>query len=479
MGTGKTLSAGLVLALGLSCDLWPKASCLGVSVTELPHSSIRQSPQLTQSLAFRPGLSYGLWPMACGLQIPAYPKNPPPEKSESQKADLLQPAEALLEKGQYAEAENQLQALVKTQSKNPQAWFDLGFAQSHLGKTSESVAAYRQAVTLNPKWFEANLNLGLALAKSGNLAEAATFLRAATQLQPLNGREQALSRAWFSLAQVLEGAQGSQQEALADYQKAAQLNPGNSDAVLGAARLMEAGGDLPGAEKNYLNAAQMGNNDALQPLIRLYLKQKRFPEAEARLREYQAKNPTPEVLVLLSQVLKAEGKVPEAISTLERVSGPNPASPQLQQELASLYLENKQYADAMRILQGLLARTPDDAQLHWILGSALLHQFKYPEAEAEMLQAVKLNQAMDVDYWELAYAAQQNKHYELAIRALDLRAKRQPETAATYWIRAVSYDGLRMFKPAADNYKLFLEADAGKSPDDEFKARHRLKAIQH
>jgi tetratricopeptide (TPR) repeat protein len=413
------------------------------------------------------------------LQIPAYPKNSSPEPSKSQGSDLLQPAEALLEKGQYADAENQLQALVKTQRNNPQAWFDLGFAQSHLGKTSESVAAYRQAVTLSPKWFEAHLNLGLALAKSGNLAEAATSLRAATQLQPVNGGQRALSRAWLSLAQVLEETQGSPQETLAAYQKAAELNPENSDAVLGAARLMETSGDLPGAEKNYLSAAQMGNNDALQPLIRLYLKQKRFQEAETRLREYQAKNPTPEVLVLLSQVLKEEGKLPEAIATLEPVAGSNAASPQIQQEMAGLYLENKQYADATRILQRLLARAPNDAQLHWSLGTALLHQFKYPEAEAEMLQAVKLNQALDVDYWELAYAAQQNKHYELAIRALDLRAKRQPETAATYWIRAVSYDGLRLFKPAAENYKLFLEADAGKSPDDEFKARHRLKAIQH
>lgn len=425
------------------------------------------------------GLFCGPLPKACGLQIPAYPKNPPPERSQSQGPDLLQPAEALLEKGEYAQAETQLEAMVKTQRNNPQAWFDLGFAQSHLGKNTDAVAAYRQAVTLNPKWFEANLNTGLALAKSGNLTEATTFLRAATQLQPVSGGQQALSRAWLSLAQVLEEAQSSPQEALADYQKAVELNAGNSDAVLGAGRLMEAGGDLTGAEKNYLSAAQMGNNEAVQPLIRIYLKQKRLPEAEARLREYQAKNPTPEVLVLLSQVLREEGKLPEAISTLERVAGFNPAPTQVLRELAGLYMENKQYAEAARILERLVAKTPNDAQLHWNLGSALLHQFKYPEAEAEMLQAHQLNQSLDADYWELAYAAQQNKHYELAIRALDLRAKHQPETAATYWIRAVSYDGLRLFKPAAENYKLFLDADAGKSPDDEFKARHRLKAIQH
>jgi hypothetical protein len=34
-----------------------------------------------------------------------------------------------------------------------------------------------------------------------------------------------------------------------------------------------------------------------------------------------------------------------------------------------------------------------------------------------------------------------------------------------------------MYKPAAENYKLFLAAAEGKFPDQEFQARHRLKAI--
>jgi len=66
----------------------------------------------------------------------------------------------------------------------------------------------------------------------------------------------------------------------------------------------------------------------------------------------------------------------------------------------------------------------------------------------------------------------------LAIRALDARAQLLPETAATYWLRATSYDNLRAYKPAAENYKLFLAASGGKSPDQEFQARHRLKAIE-
>src|SRR5215470_16788962 len=75
--------------------------------------------------------------------------------------DPLQEAEDLLQKQQYAPAEDKLQPLMAAQAKNPQAWFDLGFAQSHQGKTKEAVAAYQKAVDLAPDWFEAHLNLGL------------------------------------------------------------------------------------------------------------------------------------------------------------------------------------------------------------------------------------------------------------------------------------------------------------------------------
>ena len=397
--------------------------------------------------------------------------------AQSRAADPLQQAESLLEKQQYAEAESQLLALSKTHATNPQVWFDLGFAQSHLGKPADAVSSYKKATELNPNWFEANLNLGLALAKSGNLAEAATALRAATELKPTSGGQQALSNAWFSLAQVLE--ESTPKEALAAYQKAVELSPDNAEAVLGAGKLLEAQGDTAGAEKQYLAAAQIGNNRGLERLVDFYLKRKRLADAESWLRKYLASNrQNSAAQAQLGRILAAEGKTQDAITALEAVNDTSP-DPAVSRELAALYLEAKQYDAAARILQDLVQKNPNDAQLHSNFGTALLHQGKYPEAEAELIKALNLNPKLDDAYWELAYAAQQNKHYQLAIRALDARAQRLPETASTYWIRAVSYDSLGAFKPAAQNYKLFLAADAGKLPDEEFKARHRLKAIEH
>ena len=406
---------------------------------------------------------------------PAHKSPPAASTNEDRAADALKDAESLLQKQQYSQAEAKLQALTATQAENPQAWFDLGFAQSHLGKPTDAIASYKRAVALDPKWFEVQQNLGLALAKSGDLTAAASALKIAVTLKPTVGGQQALAAAWLSLAQVTEESQP--QESLAAYQKATELDPTNPEAQLGVARMAERSGNTAAAEQQYLKLAAAGNNDSIEQLIGLYLKQKRFTEAETWLHKYIAANPQNAAAQLqLGKLQAAEGKTQEAIATLEPLYKTSP-DPKLARELASLYLETKQYPAAADLLRPLIAQGPTDAQLHLDYGTALMHQLKYPEAQTVLLKALQLKPDLVQAYSDLAYAADQNKNYELTIRALDARAKLQPETPATYFLRATAYDNLRMYKPAAANYKLFLGVAAGKFPDQEFQARHRLKAI--
>ncbi|HWF03656.1 MAG TPA: tetratricopeptide repeat protein [Candidatus Angelobacter sp.] len=396
--------------------------------------------------------------------------------AEERAADDLKDAESLLQKQQYAQAEEKLLVIVTQQTENPQAWFDLGFAQSHLNKTADAITAYKKATTLDPKWFEAQQNLGLTLGKSSDLTAAASALKIAVALKPTIGGQQALAGAWLSLAQVTEESQP--QDSLAAYQKAAELDPSNAEATLGIARMTERTGNVAATEQQYLKLAATGNNESVERLIGLYLKQKRYSDAETWLHKYLAANPQNAAAQLqLGKLLAAEGKTQEAIAQLEPLYQASP-DPKSARELASLYLETKQYPAAATLLQPLVTQSPQDAQLHFDYGSALLHQLKYAQAQGELLKAVQLNPNSAEAYLDLGYAAQENKNYELTIRVLDARAKLQPETPATYFLRATAYDSLRMYKPAAANYKLFLAVAAGKFPDQEFQARHRLKAIQ-
>ncbi|MGB8128167.1 MAG: tetratricopeptide repeat protein [Candidatus Angelobacter sp.] len=416
------------------------------------------------------------------LALPAFAQTRPSHKAHPQSttedgraADALKEAESLLHKQQYQQAEEKLQAIVTQQSENPQAWFDLGFAQSHQGKSTEAIAAYKKATQLDPKWFEAQQNLGLTLAKSGDLNAAATALKAAVTLKPTVGGQQALAAAWISLAQVTEESQP--QDSLAAYQKAAELDRANPEAQLGMARMAERSGNIAAAEQHYLKLAEAGNNDSVERLISLYLKQKRFADAETWLHKYLAANPQNAAAQLqLGKLQAAEGKIQEAIATLEPLYKAAP-DPKLARALAGLYLETKQYPAAADLLRPLIAQNPNDAQLHLDYGTALMHQLNYSEAQTVLLKAVQLDPNLLQAYSDLAYAAEQNKNYQLTIRALDARAKVQPETPGTLFLRATAYDNLRMYKPAVENYKLFLKAAAGKFPDQEFQARHRLKAI--
>jgi tetratricopeptide (TPR) repeat protein len=420
--------------------------------------------------------------LLASLALPAHAQTRPLRKAHPQSttdddraANALKEAESLLQKQQYSQAEEKLQGIVMQQSENPQAWFDLGFAQSHQGKTTDAIASYKKATQLDPKWFEAQQNLGLTLAKSGDLNAAASALKIAVTLKPIVGGQQALAAAWLSLAQVTE--ESAPQESLAAYQKAAELDPANPDAQLGIARMAEHSGNTAAAEQQYLKLAAAGNNDSIEQLIGLYLKQKRFSDAETWLHKYLAANPQNTAAQLqLGKLQAAEGKTQEAIATLEPLYKASP-DPKLARDLASLYLETKQYPAAADLLRPLIAQNPKDAQLHLDYGTALMHQLNYSEAQTVLLKAVQLDPNLVQAYSDLAYAAEQNKNYQLTIGALDARAKLQPETPGTLFLRATAYDNLRLYKPAAENYKLFLKAAAGKFPDQEFQARHRLKAI--
>lgn len=414
---------------------------------------------------------------------PPWPANPPPARtthpSANQSKDPLQEAEELLQKQQYAEAKEKLQALTGTQAKNPQAWFDLGYAQSHLGETAGAIAAYRKAVELEPNWFEANLNLGLDLAKSGDPTAAVPILQHVMELKPSSkgvGTD-TMARAQLALAQALEQSKADPKVAAAAYDKAAEMIV-DPELTVRAGELLQAAGDMSGAEQRFLKTAEAGNAGGMAHLIDLLARQKRYSDAEAWLHKYVDQNPQDtNARVQMARLLAAEGKKPEAISMLQPLSGPG-SSPAANRELAGLYIDNKQYAEAEPLLRQALEKNQGDAQLHLDLGVALLHQLKYADAEAELVKAVQLKPDSAEALGYLAEAARQNHHNELAIRTLDARARLAPETPFTYFLRATAYDDLRAYKQAIENYKQFLAVAGGKYPDQEFQARHRLKAIE-
>ncbi len=401
----------------------------------------------------------------------------PDEDSATQPAELTK-AETAIEKRDYAAAEPLLRKLVERDPASYVAWFDLGFVENALGKLDDSIAAYRKSVAAKPDVFEANLNLGLQLAKTGE-PDAETFLRAATQLKPTSHVAEGYYRAWVSLAQAVERTKP--EEALDAYQHAETLQPQEAEPHLWAGQLLERENKFADAEREYKQALALDSRsvDAVTGLANIYMRGRRFPEAEDYLRKLLGTQAaSAPVHIQLGRVLAAEGKSEAAIAELQAGIKLAPGDDAAPRELADLYVAARKNDLAETAYRALLAAHPNDAELHRRLGEALLPQKKFPEAQKEFAIAVKLKPDLGEAYGGLAFAAGENKDYSLVIRALEARAKLLPEVPTTYFMRASAYDHLHDFKNAAANYHLFLNTANGKYPDQEWQAKHRLIAIE-
>ncbi len=388
-------------------------------------------------------------------------------------------AEAAMDQQQWPEAEAILRKMVAADPKDARAWFDLGYVSHAQQKYSDAISAYRGAVGAQPSSFECNLNLGLMLAHE-NQQDASKYLEAATQLKPTGEHPQkSLSRAWAALAQVQ--AAKAPERALDSWSHAVTLAPDDVQSRLAFGDALEKAGDIAGAEREFRKANELSPNstEALAALSNLFMRNQRLPEAERVLSELVAKAPKDESGHLqLGRVLSAEKKDAEAAAELQKAIKIRPEDWDAIRELAFVQERNKQYAAAESHYRALLTRFPKDAEVHNGLGSVLLRQLKYAEAQNEFLICIRLKPDWGEAYGQLALAASGNKDYSLAIKALDERKKLMPELPSSYFLRATCYDHMRQFAEAVVNYKAFLAASNGQFPDDEWKARHRLVAIE-
>jgi tetratricopeptide (TPR) repeat protein len=455
MGASKFIAGCLMVMAAGVCSAAQDASPLS---GQSPQSS---SPPFSQTQAHRP---------VHHIQVED-------EDSPSQPAELTK-AEAAIEKRDYATAEPALRKLVEGNPASYVAWFDLGFVENALGKLDDSIAAYRKSVAAKPDVFESNLNLGLQLAKTGQ-PDAETYLRAATHLRPTSHSAEGQYRAWLSLGETMEKSKPEQ--ALAAYRQAEALQPKEAEPHLSAGQLLEHKDEFAEAEKEYKQALALDSRatDAVTGLANIYMRDRRFPEAEKYLRQLlTAEANSAAVHIQLARVLAAEGSTKAAIPEMEAGVKLAPGDESALRELGNLYSGDGKNDLAEAVRRKLLIADPNDPELHRELGQDLLRQKKFPEAQQEFLSALKIKPDLGEAYGDLAFAAGENKQYQLVIKALDARTKFLKDIPITYFMRASAYDHLKDFKNAAANYRLFLNNANGQYPDQEWQAKHRLIAIE-
>jgi predicted Zn-dependent protease len=146
--------------------------------------------------------------------------------------------------------------------------------------------------------------------------------------------------------------------------------------------------------------------------------------------------------------------------------------------LAEVEAEAGDFAGSDKLYTALLAARPEDPELLVDHGQNLLHLLRYLEAFAAFDKATRLDPA-NADGWSgLAFAASKTNQPSITLHALTMRSRYLPEVPSTYFLWATAYDTLHDKALAAAYYHHFLDASAGKFPNQEWQARQRLLLLE-
>ena len=408
-------------------------------------------------------------------------KTPAPASQPSTAETPGQPvldAEALIVKADWKGAEAMLTAWLVDHPTDARALFDAGYAADAQVKLDEASGFYRRAVEADPKRFEAHLSLGLLLARQGKLEEARPELEAATKLDPGEAGQGAKARAWRALAQIDQSQDPT--EASNDLLEALKLGPETPEDTLLAADLAEKSGQEDAAESAYRRvlASDPGNTQANAGLAHLLIARKQFPEAETLLRTALEKTPdNPAMTAQLAAVLAAQDKA-EAVPMLKKLHAAHPDDAAVTRMLAEVLSEAGDAAGSDELYVTLLKIHPADADLQIAHGQNLIREQKFADSFQAFTRATERDPANPDGWSGLAFAASKMGKPEVTLHALTMRSKYLPDIPSTYFLWATSYDTLHDKAAAVTYYHHFLEAAAGKYPDQEWQARQRLLFLE-
>jgi predicted Zn-dependent protease len=400
-----------------------------------------------------------------------------PAQPQSIPAELVA-AESAIDSSDWKTAETKLDSYLAAHPTDARALFDAGYVADSQDRLADAAALYRRAIAANPKSFEAHLSLGLLLARQNKLDEARPELADATTLDPGDAGPELKARAWRALARIDRASDPA--AASNDLLQALKLSSETPQDTLLAAELAEQTGQNDAAETAYRRvlAKDPHSVPANIGLAHLLIARKQYPDAETLLRAALTSSPDdPTLNAQLATVLVAENKA-EAVPLLQKLHAAYPADPAITRMLAEVLSVAGDDAGSDQLYIQLLAVNPKDADLLVAHGQNLVRLARFAEAFTVFDKATQIAPA-NGDAWSgLAFTAFRTSRPDVTLHALTMRSRALPENPATLFLWAQAYDTLHQKQQAAAYYHRFLQAAAGKFPDQEWQARQRLQILE-
>lgn len=352
-------------------------------------------------------------------------------------APAAPPADALrlIDEGRPREAIPLLEEAARKEPGSAAIHFHLGYALSLAGENERAIAAFRRTLEIDPEIRAARLNLAHLLLGEGRPAEARTLLEECLKQDPDDAKSA------FLLGRAL--AETGQWRAAAEaFEAAARKQPSGLETAMALAHAWERAGERQKAAEVYA----------------------RFPDEPAALERLG--------------VLKLEmGALEDSIRHLEAVRARS-ASPAVLYALSTAYLRNRQPEQSAAVAASLIALEPSNPELRLFYGRLLRDQKKYAEAAPQFQEAVRLAPRSGEAWNELAAVLMLLRQYEPALAALDKARDLNGPGPAYDYFRATLLDAMNQPKAALESYRRFLASSNGAHPDEEFKARQRVRILE-
>ena len=266
---------------------------------------------------------------------------------------------------------------------------DLGQAMYFNGNIGGAIREFQAAVEINPKLWEAHMNLANMYMEKGDIAAVIKEYREILALKPNN------KDVWLMLANLLQ-SQNDLKGAIESYHKAIEYGadiPSShvalgltllqaNEAVAAAASFAKAVAEQPDyPEAHMLLGASLFKGDekaktkALAEVEKAIVQRKHYPEAHN----------------MKGDMLSAEGKTDEALAEYEKAVNEAPMFGQAWSSAANLYYLKKDYAKSAEDYARALEADPNSQDACYGLGLALEQQGRVADAITAIQHGLNLD----------------------------------------------------------------------------------------
>lgn len=337
----------------------------------------------------------------------------------------------------YTKSLNYLEDSVRLNSKNPDAYSQMGFLCSKLNRYQKAAEAYTQALNLNPTNYRAYFGLGMAYLRLQQFQKAITPFIQCTSLKP------DFPDAFYNLGLVYETL-GQLEKAAESYQHFIKINPGPAWTGLNQLGTIYIKlGQYEKAIATFQEVIKTNPNDlkATYNLAYAYDMSGQYEQAAPLYRKLISLNPkdTKAYYGLLFRLYDKAGQYVKAVEVCQKIVRLSPKNPSNHYNLGIIYTKLKNYDKALEAFNQALSLNPNFDAAIYNIGLVYFKQKKYAEAIEAFKKFNALKPKNPDAYYNIGAGYLQLKKYEQAIKPLQRAIALKPDYAIAHYNLGIAY----------------------------------------